>query len=137
MVVEISDRESASIKYFAVKKRNKKKVATRFMPVKLLMLAKLSLTSFIYGLTENFCFPQKEIADLYKKYLIGKAEIFHVLTDSDSTALKFIFISGPNSDFPEKRFSDIIFEVIVILKIYKKFDTSHEFLHILGGKKRT
>ena len=56
-VVEFSDRESASIKYFAVIKRNKIKVATPLMPVKLLMFANLSLTSFIYGLTENFCFP--------------------------------------------------------------------------------
>ena len=72
MVVEFNDRESASIKSFAIKKkkRNEIKVTTRFMSRKLLMFIKLSLKSFIYDLVETFCFPQKEIAELYKKYLI-------------------------------------------------------------------
>ena len=72
MVVEFNDRESASIKFFAIKKkkRNEIKVTTRFMSRKLLMFIKLSLKSFIYDLVETFCFPQKEIAELYKKYLI-------------------------------------------------------------------
>ena len=39
---------------------------------------------------ETLCFPQKEIVELYKKYLIEKVEILHVLTDTDSTALQFI-----------------------------------------------
>ena len=64
------------------------------------MFAKLSLKSFIYDLTETFCFRQKKIADLNKKYLIEKVEIFHILTDTDSIVLKFIFISDPNSDLP-------------------------------------
>ena len=109
MVLEFNDRESASsIKSFAVKKRNEIKVTTRFMPGKLLMFAKLSIRSFIYGLTETFCFPQKEIADLCKKYSIEKFEIFHILSDTDRTVLKFIFISDPNSDLPEDTFRDIL-----------------------------
>ena len=100
MVIEFNNRESASIKSFAVKKRNEMKVTTRFMSGKLLMFAKLSLKSFIYDLTETFCFPQKKIADLHKKYLIEKVEIFHILTDTDSIVLKFVFISDPNSDLP-------------------------------------
>ena len=43
------------------------------------MFAKLSLKSFIYGLSETFSFPQKKIAKLFKKYLIEKVEIFHIL----------------------------------------------------------
>ena len=54
------------------------------------MFAKLSLKSFIYDLMETLCFPQKEIVELYKKYLVEKVEILHVLTDTDSTALQFI-----------------------------------------------
>ena len=67
--------------------------------------------------------------------MIEKVEIFHILTDTDITALKFIFISDPNSDLPEDKFRDIIFEVIVILKIYKRFDTSHEFWDTFGARK--
>ena len=79
------------------------------MSGKLLMFAKLSLKSFIYDLIETFCFPQEQLADLYKKYLIEKVEIFYILTDTDSTALEFIFISDLNSDVPEDKFRDIIF----------------------------
>ena len=77
------------------------------------MFAKLSLKSFIYDLIETFCFPQEEIINLYKKYLIEKIEILNVLTDTDSTAIQFIFISDPNSDLPEEKFRDIIFKVVV------------------------
>ena len=102
MVVEFNNRESASIKSFSVKKRNEIKVTTRFMSGKLLMFAKLSLKSFIYDLAETFCFPQKKITDLHKKYMIEKVEIFHILTDTDSIVLKFIFIPDPNSDLPRR-----------------------------------
>ena len=40
MVIEFNDRESASIKSFAVNKRSQVKVTTRFMPGKLLMFCK-------------------------------------------------------------------------------------------------
>ena len=70
------------------------------MSGKLLMFAKLLLKIFIHDIIENFCFPQKQIVNLYRKYLIDKVEIFHILPDTDSTALKFIFISDPNSDLP-------------------------------------
>ena len=102
MVVEFNNKESASIKSFAVKKRNEIKASRRFMSGKLLMFAKLSLKSFIYDLTETFCFPQKKIADLHKKFLIEKVAIFHILTDTDSIVLKFIFIPDPNSDLPRR-----------------------------------
>ena len=68
MVIEFNNRESASVKSFAVKKRNEIKVTTRFMLGKLLMFAKRYLESFIYDLVETFCFLQKEIVDLNKKY---------------------------------------------------------------------
>ena len=101
MVVEFNDREFASIKSFAVKKRSEVKVTTRFMSGKLLMFVKLSLKSFIYEVTEIFCFPEENTQEIYKKYFIEKVEIFLVLTDTYSTAQKFIFISDPNSDITE------------------------------------
>ena len=91
------------------------------------MFAKLYLKSFIYDVVEIFCFPTEEISSLYKKCLIEKVEVFHVLTYTDSTALKFIFVSDPNSDLPEDKFKDIFFEVIVTSKIYKRFVSSNEF----------
>ena len=69
--------------------------------------------------------------------MIEKVEIFYILPDTDSTALKFIFISDPNSDLPEHKFRDIIFEVIITSKIYKRFDTSHKFWDIFGARKES
>ena len=101
------------------------------------MFATLSLKSFIYDLSDTFCFPQKETSEFYKKYLIEKVEIFHMLTETDSTALKFIFLSDPNSDIPKEKFRDIIFEVIVVSELYKRLDTSHEFWNIFGARKES
>ena len=85
MIIDFNDRESASIKSFAVKKKNEIKVISRFMSGKLLMFAKLLLKSFIYDLAETFCFPSQLIVEIYKKYKIEKIEMYHVLTDTDST----------------------------------------------------
>ena len=100
MVIDFNDHESASIKSFAVKKKNEIKVTSRFMSGKLLVFAKLSLKCLIYVLVEIFYFPSQLVLDIYKKYKIEKVEINHVLTDTDSTAFQFIIISDPNSDLP-------------------------------------
>ena len=73
--------------------------------------------------------------DIHKKYKIEKIEINHVLTDTDSTALQFIIISDPNSDIPEPKFREIIFEIIVATKLYKRFDSSHESWDTFGARK--
>ena len=117
MIIDFNDRESASIKSFAVKKKNQIKVTSCFMSGKLLMFAKLSFKSLIYDLAETFYFPSQLVLDIYKKYKTEKIEINHILIDTDSTALQFIVISDPNSDTPESKFRDIIFEVIVATKI--------------------
>lgn len=83
MIIEFTNCESASIKTFAVKKRNEVKVTSQFMSGKLLMFAKLPLKSFIYNLVERFCFLKENIKEIYK-YKMEEFEIFHVLTDTDS-----------------------------------------------------
>ena len=79
MVVEFNEGESASVKPFAVKKKNVIKATTRFMSGKLLMFAKLSLKSFIYTLTETLYFPNNIVKEIYKKYQIEKIICYHVL----------------------------------------------------------
>ena len=59
-----------------------------------------------------------------------------MLTDTDSTSLKFTFISDPNSETPENKYRDIIFEIIAASEIYKRFDNSHEFWDIFGARKQ-
>lgn len=137
MIVEFTNHESASIKSFAVKKINTIKATNRLMNGKLIMFATFSLKSFIYESSKTMCFPDETASDINKKYDVEKVEIFHILTDMGSTSLKFIFICDPSSDTPEDKFRDVIFEVIVSSKIYKRFDSSHEFWRVFEQKEKT
>ena len=101
------------------------------------MLAKLFLKSFIYDISEVFCFPDKTVAEIYKKYLIEKVLVYHVMTDTEITELQFTFISKPKRDLPEYKFRDIIFEVIIATTIYKRFDISHKFWDIFGFREES
>ena len=135
MVAEFNNHEPASIESFAVKKHSSIKVTSGFMSRKFLMFAKLLLMSFIYEVVETFCFPDENVREIFKKYKIEWVKIFHVLTDTDSTSLQFIFISDPNSKTSENKYRDITFEIITSSEIRKRFDSSHEFWDILGTRK--
>ena len=67
MVLEFNDHKAASINSCALKKCSSIKVTTCFMSGKLLMLAKLSLKSFIYDIIETFCFPEENVRGIFKK----------------------------------------------------------------------
>lgn len=100
------------------KKKDNVKLTMRFSSGKKLMFAKLSLMIFIYDLVEKFYLSHENVRKIYQKYLIKKVYVYHILTDTDSTCVKFLFVSSTDSDIPDKRFRDIIFEVIVARKIY-------------------
>ena len=135
MIVDFNDSESASIKSFAVKKKNEIKVTSIFMSGKLLMFAKLSLKSFIYSLYETLRFPSPKVKEIFEKYQIKKILCYHVLTDTDSTSLQCMIISDPNSDFPESKIRDVLFEVITKTNIYKHFDSFHPFWENFNARK--
>ena len=92
---------------------------------KLLIFTKLLLKSFIYELAETFCFPKGNILKIYNKYNIEKVHIYHILTDTDSTLLKFVFVSYPNSDIPESKYRHILFKTytndLILLTLFGKF----------------
>ena len=50
-----------------------------------------------------------------------------MLTDADSTYLQFLFISSSKSNICEKKYRDIILEVITASKIYERFDSPHKY----------
>ena len=79
--------------------------------------------SFIYEMLETFCFPDEKVQKIFDKYLIEKVYIYHVLTDTDSTCLQFLFISNPKGGICMKKYWDIIFEVIKVSEIYGRFDS--------------
>ena len=136
MILEFNKHESTSIKSLAVKKNDRVKVTTRFLSGKILMFAKLLLMSFKYEVLETFCFPDENVREIFKKYGIEKVKIYRILMDTESTSIKFLFISDPNSETPESKYREIIFEVIPSSKIYKRFDSSHEYWDNFGARKK-
>ena len=96
-------------------------MGTRFMSGKLLMFVKSSLKSFIYDIIET-CFQSRQCQGNFQKVWDQVGGSFYVLTDIDNTYLKFMFISNPNSETPESKCRDIIFEIITSSQLYKRFD---------------
>ena len=74
MILEFNDSQSSAIKLIAVNNETNIKCTTRFMSGKLLMLAKLSLKSFIYSLVELLYFSDENpiVQSIYNKYNIEK-----------------------------------------------------------------
>ena len=127
MMVDFCAEETVTIKSFGVKKRQEVQVTTRFLSGKMLMFAKLFFMSFIYEVLETFCFPDEKAEKIYEKYLIEKVYMYHILTDTDSICLQFLFVSDPSSNIVDAKYREIIFEVINASEIYYRFDTSLEF----------
>ena len=129
MILEFNDAQSSAIKSIAVKNETNIKCTTRFMSGKLLMFAKLSLKSFIYSLVELLYFPDENsiVLSIYNKYNIEKIHCYHILTDTDSTAIQFVIISNIESTYPENKVSEILFEIFSCTEIVNWFDTSDEY----------
>ena len=122
MIIDFNCLDSVSIETFAIKKNDNVKLTTRFLSGQILMFAKLSLMSFIYELIETFYFRSEIVKKIYQKYLIEKVYIYYRLSDTDSTCLKSIFVSSTDNDILDRKFREIIFEVIIAGEIYNRFD---------------
>ena len=135
MIVDFCAEDSVSIKSFAAKEKKEMEAASRFLSGKMLMFAKLSLVSFIYEMLETFCFQDKKVKEIYEKYQMEKVHMYHILTDTNSTALKFLIISDPVSEIPKTKYREIIFEGICASDIVNRFDASHDFWAKFGFQK--
>ena len=96
----------------------------------MLMLAKLSLKSFICNIIDVFCFPDaeiKQIYGIYDYYHIEKCFLYQNLTNTDSTWLVFIFICKLNCFISESEARKTIFKCMKKSKIAKRLDVSDEF----------
>lgn len=91
--------------------------------------------SFTYKVLETFCFPDENVRAIFEKDGIEKNEIYHILTDTGSTFLIFLFFYDPNSETSEIKSREVIFEVITSSKVYKRLDSSHEYQDNFGVKK--
>ena len=127
MLVELNTPYGSAVKQIAVKPQTNAKSTTRFLAGKMLMFAKLSLKLFIYQLAELFMFPDEIVQAIYDKYQIERLYVYHVLTDTDSTAMQFVVISSTQSTFSEPQVRNIIFEVIFRTSVVDRFDKSDDF----------
>ena len=129
MILEFNDAQSASIKSIAVKNETSIKCTTRFMSGKLLMFAKLSLRSFIYSLVELLYFPEENpiVLQIYDQYEIEKIHCYHILTDTDSTSIRYVIVSNADSTFPKSKTRDILFEIFSKTEIVNRFHKSDDF----------
>ena len=127
MLVELNTPQGSAVRQIAVKPQTNVKCTTRFSAGKMLMFAKLSLKSFIYQLAELFTFPDEIVQAIYDKYQIERVYVYHVLTDTDSTTVRFVVISSLESTFTEPQVRNIIFEVFSQTSIVDRFNKSDEF----------
>ena len=97
-VIDFIDQDTASIKALGVKTNDKVKITTRF---KMLMLSKVSLKAFVYDLIDTFCFPSKDVQEIYARNDVIKCFLYLILTDTDSCAIKFLFINHLQSQITE------------------------------------
>ena len=128
-IIDFPDQDTASIKALSIKTNDKVKITTRFIKGKMLMFSKMSLKSFVYDITDIFCFPDEEVKEIYKRYKIIKTFVYLILTDTDSCSLQFTFITELKSSISEDEARKLIFEIL-LLKKGKRLDTSDEFFDL-------
>ena len=119
----------SSIKSVAINTNPNVKITTRFMKVKMLMFAKTSIISFVYDMIDVFCFPEdsSKVQVIYDKHNIEKYLLYQHLTNTESISLFFVFICNLNCQLNEKDPRNVIFEVMINLKIFERLDLSNEF----------
>ena len=93
---KVKEKENPTIKLKTI-------LTSRFMSGKLLIFAKLSLKGFVYELMVIFYFPSEKLSKYLMSARLKKIEIYHILTDTDSTSLQFVFTSDPTSAVPENK----------------------------------
>ena len=127
MMLEFAQKTACSLTCSAIKKTSEVQPTTRLFNEQMFMFVKISLFSFIFDLLKTFCFPNEKTKAIYEKYMIEIIIPFHVLTDSDSTCMLFLFLCKSESTFPDSAYWDCLFEVILASEIYHRFNTLHKF----------
>ena len=61
--------------------------------------------------------------------------IYHVLTETDSTCLKFLLEYSTVSNIRGRKFRNIIFEIIAARRIYNRCDSSNVYWETFGARK--
>ena len=121
-LIEFNTSLACSIKALAVKQGDAVKPTGRFFSGKMLMFIKISLISFINDLVETFLFSNKKTKEIYEKYQIDYIYHFHNPTDTGSTSIFSLFVCSAQSNIPDEKYRDCLFEVFAGNDILYRFD---------------
>ena len=110
-MISFDENECNSIKSIVIKGNTTVDITSRFIKGKMLMFVKVSINSFVYDLTDVFCFPTEEVGRIYDLYSIIKCHLFLNLTDTDSCSTIFNFICKKECNIKESESRKLIFEI--------------------------
>ena len=117
-------------------KTTKFKVTSRVMNGKMLMFSKISLVRFAYDIVDVFAFPDDDVKGVFPKVDVTKSYLYLILTDVDSVSLQFIFICKVSCGITEEKASELIFEILIKLKIKGCLDLSENFWVSFNAQKK-
>lgn len=118
----------------AVKKDSEVKVTKQFMNGKLLTFTKASFASFIYDVIDIFCFPDDGTQDIYSQNKIIKCLSYLILADTDGASFLFIFVYQLDCEITETSARELIFKILLNLKIKGRLYLSDDFYAKFDGK---
>ena len=118
-MIDSDKNESDSIKSMALKGNTAKDVTSRFIKGEMLMFAKLSLKSFVYDLTDIFCFSTEEVRNIYDQHDIIKCHMYLNLTYTNSCSFFENFICKKECNNNKSESRKLIFEILKHSKILK------------------
>ena len=101
-----------------------------------MLFSKISLVSFAYDIVDVFAFPDDDVKDVFPKVDVTKSYLYLILTDVDSVSLQFIFICKVSCGITEEKASELIFEILIKLKIKGCLDLSDNFWVIFNAQNK-
>lgn len=103
-----------------MKKNTNVKVTSRFINSKMLMFAEVSLTIFVYDVTDVLDFPNKYVSDIFAKNDVLKCHLYLPLTETDSESIIFVFICKIHCSITEDQGRKLIFQILTELKLLER-----------------
>ena len=126
-MIDFDKNKCNSIKSIAVRGNTTIDETARLIKVKMLMFAKMSLKSFVYDLTDVFCFLMEEVRKLYNQHDIIKCHINLNLTDTNSCSMLFNFISKKEFNIKDSDLRKLIFKILKHSKIAERLNVLNKF----------
>ena len=100
---------------------------TRLMNGKMLTFTKISLASYMYGITDVVSFHGSVKQGLSSEAGIMKCLPYHLLTDTDSASFLYVFACKVDCSITEDNRGGLVFENLLTSKLQEQLDLSEKF----------